>query len=78
MCFKRLFQIFHLDVSKVDLVLQMLQWLYMHVSSVLSVFKHMLHMPHLDVSKVDRVLHSANGRRRAAYRTASASTSRRA
>jgi hypothetical protein len=48
---------FYLDVSKVDLVLHVLQWLYTHVSSVSSVFRRMLHIFHLDVSKVDRVLH---------------------
>jgi hypothetical protein len=68
MCFRHLFQMFHLDVSKVDLVVHMLQWLYTHVSSVSSVFTHMLHMFYLDVLKVDRVLHDADGRRRAACR----------
>jgi hypothetical protein len=48
---------FHLDVSKVDLVLHMLQWLYTYISSVSSVFKRMLHMFYLNVSKVDRMLH---------------------
>jgi hypothetical protein len=31
MCFRRLFQIFHLNVSKIDLVLHMLLWLYTHI-----------------------------------------------
>jgi hypothetical protein len=48
---------FHLDVSKVNLVLHMLQWLYTHVSSVSSIFIRMLYMFHLDVSKVNRMLH---------------------
>jgi hypothetical protein len=51
-----LFQTFHLDVSKVDLVLHMLQWLYSHVSSVSSVFRRMLQIFYLDVLKVDLVL----------------------
>jgi hypothetical protein len=67
---------FHLDVSKVDLVLHMLQWLYTHVSRGSYVFKRMLHMFRLDVSKVDRVLHDVGGWRRAAYRRAPAPTSR--
>jgi hypothetical protein len=46
-------QVLHLDVLKVDIVLHMLLWLYIYVSSVSSVFKHMLHVFHLDVSKVD-------------------------
>jgi hypothetical protein len=47
---------FHLDVSKVDLMLHMLQWLYSHVSSVSYVFKRMLQIFYLYVSKVDLVL----------------------
>jgi hypothetical protein len=47
--------VFHLDVSKVDLVLQ--QVFYMHVSSVSSAFRRMLQVLHLDVSKVDWMLH---------------------
>ena len=46
---------FHLDVSKVDLMLQ--QVFHMHVSSISSVFRRMLQVLHLDVSKIDRVLH---------------------
>jgi hypothetical protein len=60
---------FHLDISKVDLVLHMLQWLYTHVSSVSSVFRRMLHMFHLDVLKIDRVLHGVGGWRRTASTT---------
>ena len=47
---------FHLDVSKVDLVLHMLQWLYSYVLSVSSVFRRMLQIFYLDVSKVYLVL----------------------
>jgi hypothetical protein len=38
---------FHLDGSKVDLVLHMLQWLYTYISSFSFVFKRMLHIFHL-------------------------------
>ena len=48
-------QVFLLDVSKVDLMLQ--QVFHMHVSSISSVFRRMLQVLHLDVSNVDRVLH---------------------
>jgi hypothetical protein len=50
---------FHLDVSKVDLVLHMLQWLYTYVQ---------MHVFLLDVSKLDRMLHDivAGGERPAA------------
>ena len=58
MCFRRLFRMFHLDISKVDLVLHMLQWLYSHVSCVSSVFRRMMQMFYLDVLKVDFVLQS--------------------
>jgi hypothetical protein len=34
--FRRMLQMFHLDVSKVDMVLHMWLWLYTHVSSVSS------------------------------------------
>jgi hypothetical protein len=50
---------FRLDVSKVDLVLHMLQWLYLHVSSISSIFRRMLQMFHLHVSKVELVLQVA-------------------
>ena len=50
---------FHLDVLKVNLVLHMLQSLYLHVSSVLSIFRRMLQMFYLDVSKVHFVLQAA-------------------
>jgi hypothetical protein len=39
-CFIRMLQVFHFDVSKVDLVLQLV--FQMHVSCVLSAFKRML------------------------------------
>jgi hypothetical protein len=48
-------QVFYLDVSKVDLVLQ--QVFHMYALSVSSAFKHMLQVFHLDVLKVDRMLH---------------------
>jgi hypothetical protein len=48
-------QMFHLDVSKIYLVLQIL--CLMHVSYVLSAFRCMLQMLYPNVSKVDRVLH---------------------
>ena len=53
--FVRMLPAFHLDVSKVDLVLQ--QMFHMHVSSVSSAFRRMLQVLHLDVSKVDQMLH---------------------
>jgi hypothetical protein len=53
--FVRMLQVFHLDVSKVDLMLQLV--FQMHVSCVLSAFRHMLQVLHPNVSKVDRVLH---------------------
>jgi hypothetical protein len=46
----------HLDVSKVDLMLHMLLWLYTYVSEAcfkcLICFRRMLQMFHLDVLKV--------------------------
>jgi hypothetical protein len=52
-----MFQVLHLDVSKVDRVLHMLLWLYIHVSSACFKYficlKHMLQVFHLEVSKVD-------------------------
>jgi hypothetical protein len=50
-CFVRMLQVFHLDVSKVDLVLLLV--FQMHVLCVSSAFKHMLQVLHPDVSKVD-------------------------
>jgi hypothetical protein len=47
---------FHLHVSKVNLVLHILQLLYSHVSNVSSIFRRILQMFYLDVSKVDLVL----------------------
>jgi hypothetical protein len=59
MCFRRLFQMFHLDVSKIDLGVA-------HVAMAPhACFKYficlglMLQMFHLDVSKVNRVLQAA-------------------
>jgi len=46
---------FHLDVSKVDLMLQ--QVFHMHVSSVSSTSRLMLQVLHLDILKLDPVLH---------------------
>jgi hypothetical protein len=48
-------QVFYLDISKIDLVLQLV--FQMYVSCVLSAFRCMLQVLHLDVSKVDLVLH---------------------
>jgi hypothetical protein len=48
-------QVFHLDVLKVDLVLQLV--FQMHISCVSSAFRRMVQVLHPDVSKVDRVLH---------------------
>ena len=53
--FVRMLQMFYLDVSKVDMVLQ--QVFRMHVSSVPYAFRCMLQVLHLDVSKIDRVLY---------------------
>jgi hypothetical protein len=50
--FIRMLQVFNLDVSEVDLVLQLM--FQKHVSSA---FRLMLQVLHPDVSKVDRVLH---------------------
>ena len=50
---------FHLDVSNVDLMLHMLQWLYSHVLSASSIFRRMLQMFYLNVSKEDLVLQAA-------------------
>ena len=53
-CFRRMLQMFHLDVSKVDLSVA-------HVVVVIHAcfisFRHMLQMFYLDVLKVDLVLH---------------------
>jgi hypothetical protein len=55
--FRHMLQMLYLDVLKVDLVLHMLLWLYMHVSS--AYFKcfiyliRMLQLFHLDVLKID-------------------------
>jgi hypothetical protein len=54
-CFTLMLQVFYLDISKIDLVLQLV--FQMHVSCVSSVFKCMLQVLHSDVLKVDRVLH---------------------
>jgi hypothetical protein len=47
---------FHLDIAKLDLVLHMLQWLYMYVASAhfrcLSCFKPMLQVFYLDIAHV--------------------------
>ena len=48
-------QVFHLDVSKVYLVLQPV--FQMHISCVSSAFRRMLQVLHPDVLKVDWVLH---------------------
>jgi len=51
-------QVFHLNVSKVDLVLQ--QVFHMHISSVSSTFRCMLHVLYLDILKVDRMFASSS------------------
>jgi hypothetical protein len=48
--------VFHLDVVKVDLNVAYVA-IYMHVSSVSSVFSRILQMFQLDVSKVDQGEH---------------------
>jgi hypothetical protein len=49
--------VFYIDVTKVDRMLHMLQWLYTYVSSVYSkcfiCFRYMLQVFHLNVAKVD-------------------------
>jgi len=62
-CFIRLFQIFYLDVSKVDLgvahVAMATHACFKRMFQVFHLFSYfMLQMFHLDVSKVDRVLHA--------------------
>jgi hypothetical protein len=53
-CFRRLLQMFHLYIAKVDVMLRMLLWLYMHVSNACFIgFRLMLQVFHLDVSKED-------------------------
>jgi len=54
--FVRMLPAFHLDVSKVDLVLQ--QAFHMHISNVSSIFIRILQVLHLNVSKVDRMFTS--------------------
>jgi hypothetical protein len=45
---------FHLYIAKVDVMLRMLLWLYMHVSNACFIgFRLMLQVFHLDVSKED-------------------------
>jgi hypothetical protein len=62
-CIFQVFQLFQTFVSSVDLVLHMLQWLYMHVSNTCfkcsSVFRHILQMFHLDISKAYVMLQAA-------------------
>jgi hypothetical protein len=69
---------FHLDVSKIDLVLHILRgytcMFQMHISSVSFVFRCMLHVFHLDVSRVDQMLHDVGGWQRAACYRALAPT----
>jgi hypothetical protein len=47
--------VFHLDVSKIDLMLQLV--FQIHVSCVSFDFRHMLQVLHPDILKVDRVFH---------------------
>jgi len=60
--FKRVLQVFYLDVAYVCNAFQvfflvLLQVFQTHVSSVSTIFFCMLQVLHPDVSKVDRVLH---------------------
>jgi hypothetical protein len=61
--FRLLFQVFHLDVVKVDLdVAYVAMTKYTYCKSMFQVFRRMLQMFHLNVSKVDLgVAHIANG-----------------
>jgi hypothetical protein len=61
--FRLLFQVFHLDVVKVDLNIAYVAMIkYTYCKSMFQVFKRMLQMFHLDVSKVDLgVAHVTNG-----------------
>jgi hypothetical protein len=56
MCFRRLFQMYHLDVSKVDLGVAHVAVATHACFKYFSCFGLMLRMFYLDVSKVDRVL----------------------
>jgi hypothetical protein len=53
--------VFHLNVAKVDLVLHMLQWLYIYVASVcfrcFSCFRSILQVFYLDVAYVAVVIY---------------------
>jgi hypothetical protein len=51
--FRHTMQMFHLNISKVNPVLHMLLWLYMHVLSVSYVSDVCLQVFYLNVSKVD-------------------------
>jgi hypothetical protein len=61
MCFICMLHMFRLDVAKVDLMLHMLQWLYMCVASIyfkcFSCFKCMLQVFYLDVTYVIVAIH---------------------
>jgi len=52
MCFTCMFQVFHLDVAKVDLDVAYTCMLQEYVSRVSGVFIHMLQVFHLDVAYV--------------------------
>jgi hypothetical protein len=58
-CFVRMLQVFHMNVSKVDLVLQLV--FQMHVSCVSSAFRRILQVLYLNVSKVDMLPHLCLG-----------------
>jgi hypothetical protein len=61
MRFRCMLHIFYLDVAKVDLVLHMLQWLYIYISSVcskcFSCFKCILQVCLFDVAYVALAIH---------------------
>jgi hypothetical protein len=61
MRFRYMLHMFHLDVVKVDLMLHMLQYLYMYVASVYSkcfiCFKRLLQVFYLDVAYVAMAIH---------------------
>jgi hypothetical protein len=61
-CFICMLHMFYLNVAKVDLVLHMLQWLYMYVASVcfrcFNYFKRMLQVFYLKVAYVALAIHA--------------------
>jgi hypothetical protein len=61
MCFRYMLHIFYQDITKIDLVLHMLKWLYMNVASIcfkcFRCFKRMWQVFYLDVAYVAMVIH---------------------